>query len=68
MKLIPRAFMLDKVLVNHFWIIKTNLYKANKNIKEQIFEIESVYKEQWWEKDAQNEWVFRELNSEDRRE
>ena len=22
MKLIPRAFMLDKVLVNHFWIIK----------------------------------------------
>ena len=45
MKLIPRAFMLDKVLVLKLFLTNFMKNKANKNIKEQVFEIESVYKD-----------------------
>lgn len=54
LKLIPTAFILDKVL-------------DNKNMKEQVFEVESVHKDEWWEKVGQD-WQYRELNTNERKQ
>ena len=52
-KLIPTAFILDKVL-------------CSKNMKEQVFIVESEHKDEWWEKEGK-EWRYRELNTNERK-
>jgi len=44
LKLIPTAFMLDKVL-------------ENKNAKEKVFELESEIKNKWWFRNANGDWI-----------
>lgn len=55
LKLIPTAFMLDKVL-------------ENKNAKEKVFELESEIKNKWWFRNANGDWIEKQVTTQKKEE